>query len=653
MAQDCCRNVSFFKLLGCLMCLSSAFVRADGRLFLLEARNGSGEADGAAAAQEACARHGARLATAAQLRHAVVECSFATCTRGWLAGPGIGVTVCSELGGGQQAMKTVDVKVENVTAFSSHLDIFCMKDQGCGDPPTFAHTVLQSHTGLELGEELLYVCAPGFIMAGGQSAFSLLCDSCGEWYGLVQPCGKDKVETQVDYEIPDEGHASYEDVERTGGAEETSFGEGDGLVPRASSSELEQEQDGRPGEEMSMAEHQAGGLEDGNMEDATEKIGYELTAGTDAPVSLLSQKHLFWFPSETFHEPDRPGIPGVTVAPAWVEDEDNHIAVKASGSETDSVKAHGQRDSVPLNTVKLNYTRVGVRGPRPEADESWLDGYPVTQETGEEEEEEGGVRDAGIPTTETTEDDEIGRKVPSRTERMDGSQPDHGSPAPSSDSAHIAVPPTRPADYGVKHIPVRLTPRSSLESVHMGLHPSTRHSIAVHTPPTATTPAPPELDLPGHPADRGDGRKVKMGPTAPWHITKSLYPFLDHLPGPTQREDVTVPYQKVPSGTVATDMIDEFPGTGLNGDSVERNLTWLGPEAGGPPTEGPCLGEGCPLAGRGPVVAIVIVAACALMVAAVLAVWCYKKQQQKSSVYKMNGKDQGRPAQQIEMQQKV
>uniref|UniRef100_A0A3B3SJG2 Sushi domain containing 5 n=1 Tax=Paramormyrops kingsleyae TaxID=1676925 RepID=A0A3B3SJG2_9TELE len=548
----------------------------DCRLFLLEARNGSGEADGAAAAQEACARHGARLATAAQLRHAVVECSFATCTRGWLAGPGIGVTVCSELGGGQQAMKTVDVKVENVTAFSSHLDIFW-----CGDPPTFAHTVLQSHTGLELGEELLYVCAPGFIMAGGQSAFSLLCDSCGEWYGLVQPCGKDKVETQVDYEIPDEGHASYEDVERTGGAEETSFGEGDGLVPRASSSELEQEQDGRPGEEMSMAEHQAGGLEDGNMEDATEKIGYELTAGTDAPVSLLSQKHLFWFPSETFHEPDRPGIPGVTVAPAWVEDEDNHIAVKASGSETDSVKAHGQRDSVPLNTVKLNYTRVGVRGPRPEADESWLDGYPVTQETGEEEEEEGGVRDAGIPTTETTEDDEIGRKVPSRTERMDGSQPDHGSPAPSSDSAHIAVPPTRPADYGVKHIPVRLTPRSSLESVHMGLHPSTRHSIAVHTPPTATTPAPPELDLP------------------------------------------------------------------------ERNLTWLGPEAGGPPTEGPCLGEGCPLAGRGPVVAIVIVAACALMVAAVLAVWCYKKQQQKSSVYKMNGKDQGRPAQQIEMQQKV
>lgn len=453
----------------------------------------------------------------------------------------------------------------------------------------------------------------------------------------------EKVETQVDYEIPDEGRASYEDVvERTGDAEETSFGE-----------ELGREQDGRPGEEVSMAENQAGGPEDGNMEDATEKIGYELTVGTDAPVSLLSQKHLFWFPSETFHEPDRPGIPGATVAPAWVEDEDNHISVKASGGEMDSVKAHGQRDSVPLNTVKhtgpLNYTRVGVQGPRPEADESWLDGYPVTQETGEEEEEEGGVKDAGIPTTETTEEDKIGRKVPGRTERMDG----HGSPAPSSDSAHIAVPPTRPTDYGMKHIPVRLTPRSSLESVHMGLQPSTRHSMAGDTPPTAATPATPELDLQDHPADRGDGRKVKMGPTAPWHITKSLYPFLDHLPGPTQWEEVTVPYQKVPSGTVATDVIDEFPGTGLNGDSVERNLTWLGPEAGGPPTEGPCLGEGCPLAGRGPVVAIVIVAACALMVAAVLAVWCYKKKQQKSSVYKMNGKDQGRPAQQIEMQQKV
>ncbi|KAK2090171.1 hypothetical protein P7K49_031427 [Saguinus oedipus] len=41
-----------------------------------------------------------------------------------------------------------------------------------------------------MGDELLYVCAPGHITGHRETAFTLLCNSCGEWYGLVQACGK-------------------------------------------------------------------------------------------------------------------------------------------------------------------------------------------------------------------------------------------------------------------------------------------------------------------------------------------------------------------------------------------------------------------------------------------------------------------------------
>ena len=58
----------------------------------------------------------------------------------------------------------------------------------CGDPPSFPSTRLQGQAGFELGDELLYVCTPGYRMPSGNTAFSLLCDSCGEWYGLVQMC---------------------------------------------------------------------------------------------------------------------------------------------------------------------------------------------------------------------------------------------------------------------------------------------------------------------------------------------------------------------------------------------------------------------------------------------------------------------------------
>lgn len=44
-----------------------------------------------------------------------------------------------------------------------------------------------------MGDELLYVCAPGQVTGHHETAFTLLCNSCGEWYGLVQACGKGKL----------------------------------------------------------------------------------------------------------------------------------------------------------------------------------------------------------------------------------------------------------------------------------------------------------------------------------------------------------------------------------------------------------------------------------------------------------------------------
>lgn len=65
-----------------------------------------------------------------------------------------------------------------------------LSDKPCGDPPSFPHTILHGHTGFEMGDELLYVCAQGYIMSNKERAFTLLCDSCGEWYGQVQACVK-------------------------------------------------------------------------------------------------------------------------------------------------------------------------------------------------------------------------------------------------------------------------------------------------------------------------------------------------------------------------------------------------------------------------------------------------------------------------------
>ncbi|KAG7457829.1 hypothetical protein MATL_G00231410 [Megalops atlanticus] len=739
MARNCYRNIIFFQLFGCLAWLTITSVYADGRVFLLETANLTNVAS-EGSAQRACESQGARLASADELRHAVTECSFSACARGRLAGSSIGTTVCSGVGGGVQAVKVVDVKVENATAPGGQLHAFCVKDKGdpCGDPPSFPHTTLQGHTGFEMGDELLYACIPGYVMPNGQTAFSLLCDSCGEWYGLVQLCVKDEKEAHIDYEdkFPDETHVSFADAEEEHEEDHEEVHLGDRTLEGAEGGEhdgvdhegvehedvthvgvvhvdyegMEQEgvahdgidyegreqeglaqedmeqysvshegieQDGvlhegvdqegaeqepgyQPGEEVPVTEEEQqeeervgvsrevteGQVEE--VEDSTDRVSQQPTTVTDAPVSLLSQKHLFWFPSQTWGAED-------TREPVTPARGGDHTGVKTSVVDTEGTTALQQPHDLPVGVPSKepqNDTREAAGESVASSDESWLDGYPITQEAemdGEDSEKVGGGSTEAEGEEEGEEEEDI-RQATDSPNHVEIGQPGDSPSTPSTDFTQIVASPTRPVDYGIKHVPMVLTPTSAPENVSSsvedaGLEITTTPSVVEEADTTPVAAALPDSGI----RDRG----ATVAPTAFWATTESLYPFIDHLPGPTEQEEVTAPYQEPQES--ATGLPDEFAGVpGLYDERTESNLTHEGTGAKLLPTEEPCVGDACPSGtGRGPLIAIIIVAICALVTAAAVAVWCYKKRQQKSSVYKMNGKGQSRHPQQIEMQQKV
>ncbi|XP_030204063.1 sushi domain-containing protein 5 [Gadus morhua] len=343
-------------LVGCMACLSLASVNnADGRVFTLDLR-GSASLRGLRGAERACVLQNARLASGAELRRAVLECSFSACTRGWLHDGTVGTTDCRNAGSSLTAM---EVRTENFTDHTAQLNAFCIKDTGvpCGDPPSFPSTRLQGQAGFELGDELLYVCTPGYRMPSGNTAFSLLCDSCGEWYGLVQMCLRDESETHVDYEDrfpegygaldhhsdPGEVPAEREDPPVSEEVHPAVFQQQQDPTPFTAGRGGQQRRDQQGeeawgGEERSLhgAEGVAGGASQGaargvrlgedpepgdvkggvpleQEQELVVRVGSDAASqATAAPVSKLSQKHMFWFPSEAFHEegypaPEDPG----------------------------------------------------------------------------------------------------------------------------------------------------------------------------------------------------------------------------------------------------------------------------------------------------------------------------------------------------------
>ncbi|XP_063042210.1 sushi domain-containing protein 5 [Engraulis encrasicolus] len=394
----------FFPLVfGALACLAIRTCQADGRVFLLEMQNVS--KSGYEGARQACVAHNARLASTADLWHAILECSFSACTRGWMDGATVGTTICKGEGG--SGLRTVDVKTEENVAEeeTTRLDAFCIKDKDspCGSPPTFPHTHMQSQTGLELGDELVFVCEPGYSLASGDTAFSLLCDSCGEWYGLVQLCVEDDAEAaHQDYEdkFPNEEHAYGGEEEEVVENEETHSEEGEAEGVTDGQTETEEHD---AAQETTVEEEEEGG--ETVVEEKEEKDAGSVTV---PPVSQLSQKHLFWFPSEAFHdddhhhddeegdeethleEPDTPDQSSSSSAKDTDNTDNSDNVAGATGMEHEEKHHHGDHredeggdgdagadagadadhiEEMPTTDEALRHT-----------EKTWLDGYPVSEE---------------------------------------------------------------------------------------------------------------------------------------------------------------------------------------------------------------------------------------------------------------------------------
>ncbi|NXN95191.1 SUSD5 protein, partial [Rhinopomastus cyanomelas] len=570
-----------------------------GKVFALESKNNSQGLD-LAKAEKACIDLSARLATADELRRAVLDCSFAGCTTGWLADGSIGTIICRKTGSKQQSVKAIDVKIETHPFVNDQYDAFCVKDEDkpCGDPPSFPHTILHGHTGFEMGDELLYICAQGYIMGNKETAFTLLCDTCGEWYGQVQACVKDETEAHIDYEdnFPDDRSIPIVDNDHVDGKEEIELAQ----LPFSKSSE-----EGRTGDTKSITQDI----------DTSEKGS---RAPTESPVSLLSQKNLFWFPSETLSEPEsEKGTDDATKAK--FSERDNHIGVKAAYDEPGG-KMFYDSEHFPIGPIlTTNETKAEVNAVAI-TDESWLDGYPVTQEVVGDDEEEGDKVDGSMGT----EDDVI--LTTDQPNHIEVGKSGNGSPAPEEGLTQIVAATTRTDDEGAKETPVPLTSVSGLENLSVSRgsdatwdHPTTSLESVTQEGDTTTL----LFDITSFTMSTSES-SVTISPS-------------DLTPRAEPKEATTYPAQ-VATTAAAPDLIANTSSQEL---AEQENLTQgLGEKP--VPTSEPCEGEDCPKSSKGAIIAVVVILLCLLLVAAILAVWFFKKRQQKNSVYKLNGRCQPR-----------
>ncbi|KAM6899562.1 uncharacterized protein susd5 [Xenentodon cancila] len=804
-------------LFGCLVCLLvTSVANADGRVFVLDLRNSS-SGTGFRDAEQACTAHRAHLASEEELFHAVVECFVSQCTRGWLYGGTVGTTVCNIVSG---SVKAVDVRTENATEDTAHLAAFCIKDKDmpCGDPPSFPNVRLQEHSGFEMGDELLYTCVPGHVMPSGHTAFSLLCDSCGEWYGRVQMCVKglkyyqhvssvcaDEAESHIDYEDmhtdsyeeADQDRESPEDTheevyeEEYGGAHQ----DAKNLNQQVSRSIVEVDEAPERdlvGKVIDHSREFEGAVEEGaksqehSHEDFTdhprleqERSGMARTdaaAATEEPVSLLSQKHLFWFPSEAFQEE---GAPISTVSAT-------HTTQRASGAQSGESKEHDShersqqphpvdvddhdddqedhdddnddKDDRDINDDDLyddkgdtdSHQEDHVKHPTQHDNLDRLDQHKDQDDhddhydMGEHEEDRDRVyygsreiddRDDSFDEHQSfgNHDDKMDDHVDNEGEHVDGSEEhpdrdnhDDGDEHPDfeddshpytdhddhddhkeeyddpdsheDDDAHVSVAAegrqnitqSGAADKAAKDetwldgYPVVLeeTGESTTDQMRplnretVVKTPDRRNEVEIRKPVPYTSspdehespPGVPDLDqdvvekvwpgftgTPGaspehfQPSDTPsyldtlDYDTQQVAPTHSWLDDLTEHPFLDHGPAPP-----------VHDGDIFAGEMGEHTAHNLPNETGEMG------DLEGEMGEAICVGEDCPpqppsSSSRGPKVAAIIVAVCALATAVIVGLWCYRRQQQKSSVYEMNGKgqSQSRQGQQIEMQQKV
>lgn len=248
-----------------------------------------------------------------------------------------------------------------------------------------------------------------------------------------------------------------------------------------------------------------------------------------------------------------------------------------------------------------NVTQKGDGG-KATTDETWLDGYPVV-------------------LAETENGDSTTKRVrPEDREKGTADRPNDveaGRPASYTSSPEVHEPPTtEPA-----------LEQGRVKKMWPGFIPTAAPS------PDRSQPS----DSSIYP-DSQDYDTQQAAPTHSWLGDLTEHPFLDHHPAPP-----------VHNGDI---LVEEHTVRSLPGETGERS------EMEGELGENICTGENCPppsSSSRGPTVAAIIVVVCAVAAAVIVGVWCYRRQQQKSSMYEMNGKGQSqtRQGQHIEMQQKV
>ncbi|XP_059877362.1 sushi domain-containing protein 5 [Delphinus delphis] len=603
-----------------LLGLPGLSLRAEGKLFVLESQNGSQGLE-LEAARLSCKSRGAHLVSADELRKVVRDCAFSVCTTGWLADGSLGTTMCSKGSGEQQIMRAVDVQIESNPVPGGTYNALCIKDEEkpCGDPPSFPHTILQGHTGLEMGDELLYLCAPGHVTGRRETAFTLLCNSCGEWYGLVQACGKDEGEVHIDYEdnFPDDRSVSFRELmedSRTEAEEDRGQGEASEEAP----------------EQDHLVSISVG------KEDTAQDTAFAPTTGlpstgsgvpTDLPGSRQNQKYMFWFPDETFHKPELEKEMDEDTKKQFPAG-DNHSGTTSAPGEPETRVIYNSTDGPLGPFVGRNDSKAGDPMVS-SSDESWLDGYPVTDgawrktEAEEEEEKDEGNRSVGLEETVLV--------TPNQPALVEVKKPRSTTLTLNEDTTNRSVLPTQTLD--VEALALRPMSVSETESPSKGDGDLTRDQSTV--PWRYATEKPPMSTLPYELTS-----SILETVTTAIHKTSNLIP------------STVTAATRTPVEITAPEVQDTFP--------YLLSEDFLGQEVPGPgaseellPTLESCVGDKCRSLSRGPIIATIVTVLCLLLfLAGMGAVWGYRRCRHKSSVYKLNvGQRQvGHYHQQIEME---
>ncbi|XP_008007583.3 sushi domain-containing protein 5 isoform X2 [Chlorocebus sabaeus] len=440
----------------------------------------------------------------------------------------------------------------------------------------------------------------------------------GGTYSALCIKDEDEAEAHIDYEdnFPDDRSVSFRELmedSRTEAEEDRSQGD---------SSEKAPKQDHL----VSISVGRENIAQDKGFVPTTGLPGAGSSVSVDSPGSRLLQKHLFWFPAEAFH---KPGLE------KEVDDDtkkqfsagDNHSGVKLVPGEPETKVIYDNTDGPLGPFVGKNDSKAGDPVVS-SSDESWLDGYPVTdgawRKMEAEEEEDGDRGDGSVGLDENI------LLTPDQPILVEVKKPWSSTLTPSEGMTHSSVLPSQMLD--VEALALRPVNVSEAEG-------------------------------------NGDGDLTKYQSTLSWRFTTEESPMATlpyELTSSTLEILTATTVKQIPNHIPSTIMATTQPPGETTAPEIQDSFPYLlsedffgqeGPRPGTSeelhPTLESCVGGGCPGLSRGPVIATIVTVLCLLLLlAGVGMVWGYRRYQHKSSVYKLNvGQRQARHYhQQIEME---